>query len=303
MTSSPPQPDDRVRTRDSRTELLLLVAILIWAANYPLAKYGLERLDSFVFNSIRFIAATVVLGLPYLRHATWKPIAAKDMPGFLRAGLLASVLYQVLFIIGLTMTSAGNSAVLLSTSPLWTLFLHARMHREPVEPRMWIGMILSFAGIVMIIIGSGQKLALGGTDIAGDLIMLVAAGLWGLNTNLQKPLLVHYSALQLSFVFSLIGAAGLTVIAVPSGISLSWGAVPWPSWIAAILSGTFSIGIGNAIWSRGVQRIGPGRTANFNNLIPVLAIVISYLTLHEELLAIQFVGAAVTILGVWIVRR
>lgn len=289
--------------RDPRTEFLLLLAIIIWAANYPLAKFGLEGLDAFIFNGVRFIAATIVLGVPFLRHAQWKPIASRDLPGFLRAGVLASILYQILFIVGLRMTTAGNSAVLLSTSPLWTLFLSARIHREPVEPRMWVGMILSLAGIVMIIIGSGKKLAFGGMDIAGDLVMLVAAALWGLNTNLQKPLLVRYSPLQLSFVFCLIGAIGLTVVAVPSAASISWSAVPSAAWIAAVLSGTFSIGIGNAIWSLGVQRFGPGRTANFNNLIPVLAILISYLTLHEELLAIQFIGAAVTILGVWVVRR
>jgi drug/metabolite transporter (DMT)-like permease len=52
-----------------------------------------------------------------------------------------------------------------------------------------------------------------------------------------------------------------------------------------------------------VKHLGPGRTANFNNLVPVLAFIFSYFTLHEQLLPIQFVGAGVTVVGIWIARR
>ena len=68
-------------------------------------------------------------------------------------------------------------------------------------------------------------------------------------------------------------------------------------------SGAFSIGVANAIWTFGVKRLGPGRTSNFQNLVPVLAFIISYFTLNEEIAPIHFVGAAVTIAGVWYARR
>jgi drug/metabolite transporter (DMT)-like permease len=52
-----------------------------------------------------------------------------------------------------------------------------------------------------------------------------------------------------------------------------------------------------------VKRFGPGKTANFGNLIPVLAFIISYFMLDEQLFGVQFLGAAVTVVGVWIARR
>ena len=294
------QPD---RSREIIAEVLLLAVVLIWASNFPIAKYAISRLDVFVFNGIRYIVAALVLALIFRLRFTWTPIQKDDWPKLLRAGLVANVFYQVAFIVGLSLTTAGNSAVLLATAPLWTVFLNARIHRERIGPLIWTGMVASLIGVVMIIIGSGKKLEFGGTELFGDVISLAAAFLWGLNTNLQKPLLTRYSTLQISLVMILVGAVVLSAIAVPAALTLDWGSVHWTYYAAAIVSGALSSAIANIFWSFGVKRLGPRKTGNFSNLVPVLALAISYFTLHEELFLIQFIGAAVTIAGVWVARR
>ena len=294
------QPD---RSREILAEVLLLSVVLIWASNFPIAKYAISRLDIFVFNGIRYIVAALLLAIIFRARFPWTPIEKADWPKLLRAGFVANVLYQVAFIVGLSMTTAGNSAVLLATAPLWTVFLHARLHREKIAPFIWAGMVVSLMGVVMIIIGSGKKLEFGGTDLFGDLISLAAAFLWGLNTNLQKPLLARYSTLQIALVMILVGSVVLTAIAVPAAFSMDWGSVHWTYYAAAIVSGALSIALANIFWSFGVKRLGPRKTGNFSNLVPVLALVIAHFTLHEELFLIQFIGAAVTIAGVWVARR
>jgi len=86
-------------------------------------------------------------------------------------------------------------------------------------------------------------------------------------------------------------------------MNMNWSLVGWTYWAATFLSGALSIGIANLFWSQGVQRLGPGRTANFNNLVPVLALIMSYFALKEELHLLQLLGAAITIGGVWLARR
>jgi drug/metabolite transporter (DMT)-like permease len=286
-----------------KAELWLLGVVVVWGANYPLAKYGLTGLNEFVFNSIRYLVATAVLAVPFAFGARWVRIAAADRPKILATGIIANVVYQVMFIVGLSLTTAGNAAVILSTSPLWTTYFSSRLHKEQIDSQVWTGMTISLLGIIMIIVGSGKKLALGGHELIGDCIVFVAASLWGLTTNMQKPLLMRYSPTQIAFSLVGIGGIGLAAIATPVAATYSWGDVHWTYYLAAILSGAFSIGIANNIWSRGVQQLGPSRTSNFNNLVPILAFVISFLTLNEQLLPIQIVGAGVTITGVWIARR
>jgi drug/metabolite transporter (DMT)-like permease len=291
------------RGREIQAEMWLLVAVVIWAANYPVSKFSIARINIFVFNGIRYLVAALVLTAFFAARQVWKPVHASDRPALLRAGLVAHVLYQVAFIIGLSMTTAGNSAVLLATSPLWTIVIHARLRRERIMPHVVTGMILSLTGIVMIVLGSGTTVGFGGEALVGDVITLTAAILWGLNTNLQRPLLSQYSTLQLALVMIIVGASGLVLIAIPPAFTMEWGSVDWLSYAAAVGSGIFSIAAGNVFWSLGVKRLGPGKTSNFSNLIPVLALVISYVMLHEHLFILQFVGASVTIAGVWLARR
>lgn len=286
-----------------KAELLLFAMTIVWAINYSVAKYGLTGIDIFVFNSIRYVVATATIILMMLPRWEWRPIARRDVPQLLQAGVIASVIYQVAFVVSLNLTTAGNSAVLLSTSPLWTVFLHARMHREKIRLMMWLGMLLSFAGVIMIVIGSGTKMVLGGHELIGDIVCLAAAALWGLSTNLQTPLLTRYSPMQLALIMIATGAVGLTFIAIPPMTSIHWATIHWSFYAATVASGIFSIGIANVVWSYGIRQLGPGRTANFNNLVPVMAFAFSYYFLHDVILPIQIAGAAITIIGVWIVRQ
>ncbi len=285
-----------------KAEVLLIIVVVIWGANYPLAKFGLSGIHPFIFNAVRYVTAAIFMWIVTVAGRPPVKVEKKDLPNLLGTGMVASVIYQVIFIIGLSMSTAGNSAVILSTSPLWTVILHAWMYREKVRAQMWIGTVLSIAGVILIILGSGQKVGFGSEQFLGDCILLVAAALWGLSTNLQKPLLRFYSATHLTLILMVIGAIGLSVIAIPFVPETFRSNPGWEFILAAVLSGAFSIGIGNLLWSFGVKVLGPNRTANFNNLVPVLALVFSYFTLHEGFLPVQFAGAAVTILGVWIAR-
>ena len=148
-------------TDERKAELLLFTVVLIWASNYPIAKWGLRELSPLMFNSIRYVVATCVLAILFFSRTKWTPIVKGDWYKLIRAGVVANVIYQMGFIIGLNMTSAGNAAVLLSTSPLWTLFIGSRIHKETISRQMWLGMMISLFGVVMIIVGSGRELALG----------------------------------------------------------------------------------------------------------------------------------------------
>ena len=297
MDASTHKPSER------SAEFLLLIVVFIWALNAPLAKYGLGGLDIFVFNSIRYVVAFILLVAIFRSRNTWTYVPRQDWFKLIGLGVVANVVYQLLYIFGLKLTTAGNSAVLLSTSPLWTAFFNAKIHKDKILPQQWTGMVLSLIGIVMIIIGSGKKLEFGSDAVYGDLLSLAGAMMWGLFTNLLKPLLIRYSAMQVSVIAVGVGAVGLTMAAIPSVFTPGWSSVDTVFYVVPFISGAFSIAVANVLWANGVKIIGPSRAANYNNLIPVIAFVAAYLTLHEQVFLIQVFGAAITIAGVWIARR
>jgi drug/metabolite transporter (DMT)-like permease len=230
------------------------------------------------------------------------PVRKEDRSKILVISIATSLIYQMTFVFGLSLTSPGNSAVMLSTAPLWIVFISSWMHKERVVARVWAGMIVSIAGVVTIVLGSGVEIGFGSSSAAGDLITLAAAMLWGLTTNMQKPLLATYSALQLNLIMVLFGAVGLTVIAIPDLLIAGQPSIDGSFYLAGVASGALSVGVANMLWSIGVKRVGPSRSGNFGNLVPVLAFIFAYLAFGEPVRLIQGVGAAVTLAGVMIAR-
>src|SRR6185295_9946927 len=98
------------------------------------------------------------------------------------------------------------------------LFINAKLHKEKIRGTMWLGMGISLVGIFSIILGSGKEFSLGGTAIFGDLICLMSAMFWGLQSNLQKPLVTDYSVFQLTFLLTAVGGVGLSLIAIPAAV-------------------------------------------------------------------------------------
>jgi drug/metabolite transporter (DMT)-like permease len=284
-------------------ESLLLIVVVIWAANAPLVKFGISGLDVLVFNSLRFFVAGTILVILYFVRSSWKAVPRKDWLRLIGLAILAHVLYQLAYIFGIKNTTVGNSAIILSTSPLWTVFLNSIIHGEKVPRRAWGGTWVSLVGIVLIVIGTGSTLQLGGDALLGDLLSLTAAILWALSTTLQKNFLIDYSPTQLSAILVSVGAVVLTIIAVPSAFVLRWEDVGSGYYAAAIGSGALSIGASTVLWAVGIKDIGPRKTANFNNLVPVLAFIFAYITLGEKMYPLQVLGAAVTLVGVWLGRR
>lgn len=292
-----------VEGRDLRAEITLVVVVALWAANFPVAKFGIDGLGVFAFNSIRYIVASLVLCIVFFLRSGWTPLRREDLGKIVVVSLVSSIVYQMVFIVGLSLTSPGNSAVLLSTAPLWIVFISSVLHKEEIRRNVWIGMAVSLFGVLLIIFGSGKEVTFGSSGAGGDLITLAAAILWGLSTNLQKPLLVNYSALQLNLIMILVGAAGLTLIAIPAFLSIDLRAIDGSYYTAGIASGALSIGVANMLWSVGVKRLGPSRAGNFGNLVPVLAFVFAWAAFGEPIQLQQGIGAAVVLGGVMVARR
>jgi len=269
----------------------------------PLVKWTVEKFDIFVYNSLRFICGTIAAAFIYFSRYEWKKIQREDWGKLFLVGFVAYVCYQLVFIIGIKRTTAGNAVIFLATAPLWTVVFNRLIHKEHIRNNLWFGMFISLSGIVAIILGSGKEISLSGEVFLGDCLMLTAAMLWALNTNLQKPLLVKYSASQLTLIMLLVGTPFLTLVATTALHTFSFTALSWEYYLAMFLSGVISIGFANYFWSIGVKRIGPAKTGNYNNLVPVLALFFSYIALGEKLETIQLFGASATIAGVWIARR
>ncbi len=291
-----------MRGRLSRTDLLVLAVVVIWAGSFSVVKYGLREMGPLAFASIRFGTASCVL-LIWAGIAEGKPVIRReDWLRTIMVGLTAIGVYQVFFTVGLEYTTASNSSLMLATIPAWTAMFAVSSGEERIVPLQIVGLCLSFVGVALIIRGGGAGLHLNWDSVRGDALTLVAAALSGASTVLSRRLLVRYSSLRMMSVSMLCGSLLLVAISVPEMVAQQWSHLSWGTWLALAYSAVPAGGVAYLIWFKSIGEIGASRTVIYNNLIPPVAILIALATLGERLTALQALGAVVVLGGVILTR-
>lgn len=284
-----------------RVDAAMLLLVTIWGLNFPIVKGAFPEIPPFVFNGLRFSIAAVLLlaTLRRLEGAWW--VDRAHIRGMVLLGLLGHAGYQALFMAGLARTTAGHSALILSMVPLFVGILGGALRIERPSPRMWLGLVLAFVG-VFILVKSRTGLALDLSTATGDLLTVGASTCWAAYTVLSRPYLSRISALRLTTVTLVLGLPVILALAIPGLWQVEWTAVSPRAWAALAFSSIFAVVISYVIWYTSVQAVGSARTAAFSNLIPIVAMVAARVMLGEPLGVSQVVGAGVVLLGVWLAR-
>ena len=284
----------------SAVDATLLLVVFIWGTNFVVMKQAFSELSPWAFNVVRLTLATGLL-LAVLRLREGFPaLPRRDVLKLIGLGVLGNTLYQIPFVVGLHLTTAGNSALILATIPVWSALLARALGWERITPRMWLGIALSFVGVGLVTVASPNGFSLRSAGFLGDLLTLLAAACWAGYTVLSKDLLKRYSPLQVSALALLPGVLVLWLPSLPYVVDTDWLQVPLWTWLMLLYSAVFPIAVAYVIWAAGVRRVGAARTAVYNNLVPVVTFVLAYLAFQQPIAPLQLLGGAVVLLGVWL---
>lgn len=291
-----------MRIKLTRTDLLVLCVLLIWAASFSVVKYALREMGPLSFATVRFGTASVML-LAWVWVSEGKPVIRReDWLRVVLVGLTAIGIYQVFFTVGLKYTTASNSSLMLATIPAWTAMFAVVSRQERIAPWQVVGLLLSFVGVALTVGGSGDGFQLARDTVRGDALTLVAAALSAASTVLSRRLLSRYSALRMMGVSMLCGSLFLMAVSVPEMATEDWAHLSWGTWLALAFSAVPAAGLAYVIWFKSIGEIGASRTVTYNNLIPPMAILIAFTTLGERFTPVQALGALVILLGVALTR-
>jgi drug/metabolite transporter (DMT)-like permease len=291
------------RDGDLGTDAGLLVLTLIWGVNFAVVKGAMEMIPAMAFNALRFpLASLVVYGVLRAKGPLTLP-RKEDLPWLLLLGVAGNGVYQIFFIHGLDRTTAGNSALLLATVPVWTALLSSALGEGKIYRAVKWGIGITFTGILLIIGGGQQTVTLGGSTLVGDGLALGSAILWSLYTVGSHRLIARYGSVAVTAWTLWLTTLFLVPLGIPAMTSLDWQAIPWSTgWGAVVFSGVLALGLSYLLWYRGVQKLGSARTAAYSNLVPVVALITAWAALGEVPAPLQALGAGVVLTGIILAR-
>jgi drug/metabolite transporter (DMT)-like permease len=284
--------------------LLLTIVVLTWGANYGIIKSAFQDFSPVLFGAIRFtLCGLLVLAITY-KWEKGVSIQKKDFWKVAWVGLLGIGLYQVLWSVGLNLTSASNSALILSTTPLWgALYVHL-VEKESVTRKQYLYMLVSLFGVVLVILKPTARLHFSLDTLTGDLLTLIAAFCAAIFLSVwSKPLLKIYSPLRLMGYCMMIGSLVLWLavpfLSIPVALNQVGAKSWWALGYAVFLPGI----IGHVSYYGGIERLGVTRSMVYLYFIPLWAILFNYLLLGEKIFPQQILGGILILLSTHRVLR
>ena len=277
--------------------------VVVFYAGNILVGSALNDLPPITVTFFRLVIAAVVL-LPLAWRPAWEHRATfRRHAGPLLVLTLTGVTFFSTFIYGaLQFTSATNVSVLEALIPVATAVLAAWLLRERLRLVQWVGVLISFAGALWVVLaGAGD--GLGGWN-SGDLIMIGAILSWAVYSVAVRRYMHLFPEFSTVFVMT-----ALSVVVLTPVVGIEWAVVgvpdlgQWSYWPGLAYLGIFPSVIALLLYNRAVAVLGASQAAVFLNFLPVVTMIGAYAFLSETINAAQIIGAALVISGVLLTTR
>jgi len=278
--------------------LLLLLANLAWSSNWVVGRALHQAFPPVALSFWRWGVAALVLAplaIPRLR-GHW-PIIWRRRWLLLVLGTTGVATFQAIIYAGLDYTTAVNATIINAGSPLIMVLMVWAIEGTPASPRQWLGMALTFLG-VLTIVARGDWRGLAALHLnRGDLIVVSSLPLWCLYSVLVRRRPRELDSVGFLFVLMAIGLAILAPAYLYESVYIR---APQWSWATAglvlFIAVTSSI-VAYLFWNRGVELVGANRAGFTTPFQPAFTAILAILILDEPFHRYDGLGFAIILAG------
>ena len=274
---------------------LVILAMIFWGFTFVAFKFANQSFRPITIVAFRlFVSLFFLFGFALL-FKRLNRIRKKDQKWFLLMAIAEPFFYFLGEAYGLTLVSATIGAVIISTIPLITPFGAYYLYREKLTRMNYIGLVISFGGVLLVVLNKSGGLA---ANPLGILLMFVAVLSAVGYTLVVKRLADDYTPLTMTAYQSLYGL----ILFIPLFLifevpHLNLNGVTTPSLLAVIYLGVFGSGICFIFMAIGIRELGASKANIFANLIPVVTAILSFLLLKEAMPLLKILGIFIVIVG------
>lgn len=285
----------------------ILFTTIFWASSLILAKIAYAELTPILFVALRYTIAIPFLLLlvitsrsrtENLRKARihWRVI--------LIAGITGPFLSQVLQYIGLGMTTAGETLLLLNMSPVFAVILAAPLLSEKITWDKVGGLLLATLGVTFIVVGGTPiDSEFGLLRIIGDAIIVVSTLLFAVNGIAGKKAMDSADSVSVTAFSTIIAvpciwisAAFFEDLSILMQLSIT-------AWLIVLWVGVVNSVLAFILYYESMKYIEASRVQIALNMISVWGVLMSILILSEPTSILQLFGGILTIAGVVLAQR
>jgi drug/metabolite transporter (DMT)-like permease len=281
---------------DAKAALAAGVTVLFWSSAFVSIRDAGRHLDPGPLTLGRMSVAAIVL----LAVWAWRREGLPDRrawPGIVTAGVLWFGVYMVALNWGEQLVDAGTAALVVNIGPLLIALLGGWVLKEGFAPRLFLGMAVSFAGVLVVSLSMSGG---GATSVFGVVLCLVAAVTYAVGVVVQKPTLRYASPLQ----FTAFGCSIAAVLCLPFApvLASELGGAPTAAVLHVVFLGAFPTALAFITWAYALKRTTAGKMGATTYIVPALVVLMSWALLGEVPSWLTLLGGALCLLGVAVSR-
>lgn len=272
-----------------------LGAAILFGASTPFAKQLLYGLSPQLLAGLLYLGSGVGLALVrILRDKGFHHpgIHSQEWPYLIGAMIFGGIIAPILLMMGLMLTSAAATSLLLNLEAVLTSILAWMIFKEHTERRIVLGMLLIIAGGVIL---SWPREQAAQNGWLGPLAIASACLCWAIDNNLTRKV----SAADSLFIA---GSKGLVAGGVNTCIALSLGA-KLPNWLminSALMLGFIGYGVSLVLFILALRGLGTARTGAYFSTAPFIGALIAIFFFHEPTSTFFWIAALLMAIGVWL---
>ncbi|MFO7670463.1 MAG: DMT family transporter [Bacteroidales bacterium] len=275
--------------------LSVILAMIFWGFTFVLFKYASESFRPVTIVFLRlFVSIFFLFGFAWMFKRLGR-IKRKDQKWFLLMALFEPFFYFLGEANGLMLVSPTVGAVIISTIPLIVPFGAYYLFREKLTRLNIIGLVISFAGVLMVVLNRSSGTV---TDSRGILLLFVAVVAAVGYTLVARKLVEDYNPITITAYQSFYGLLMFLPLFVFRELPLpDLDSISTSSLLSVLYLGVFGSGICFILLTLAIRELGAAKANIFANIVPVVTAVVSFLMLREPMPLIKVSGILVAIAG------
>ena len=289
-----------MKNKNNLAYILLVLTTLFWSGNFIVGKAAsIYEIPPFSLNFYRWLFAGLIL-LPFTLTEILKKknYILENLGFFIILGITSITIFNSTVYYSLYYMQVISGVLMISTIPVWIMFISSILGIEKTNKFQILGVILSLLGVFFIITKSDIEVIKNLAFNRGDLIMATGMFAWALYSALLKKKTYKISQITLLEVVIITGLVFLIPIYI---LEMSFGnqIVLGKPFILTLSYVVIFPGLASFFfWIKGISIIGANRAGVFLHLMPVFGSVMAIILFNEKFMFYHLLGAIFIIAGI-----
>tara|TARA_B100000965_G_scaffold404519_1_gene435502 strand:+ start:138 stop:1037 length:900 start_codon:yes stop_codon:yes gene_type:complete len=294
-----------VSNKNNFAYILLILTTIFWSGNFIVGKAAsMYEIPPFSLNFYRwFFAGLILLPFTLKEIISKKKYILENIGFFIILGITSITIFNSIVYYSLYYTQVISGVLMISTIPVWIIFISSILNVEKTNIFQIIGVALSLTGVIFIITKADINLIRSLDFNKGDLTMAVAMFSWALYSALLRKKKYEISQITLLEVVIISGLVFLIPIYF---IEMNMGyliKLEKPFILTLTYVVIFPGLAAFFFWIKGISIIGANRAGVFLHMMPIFGAIMAMIIFKEKFMFYHFLGAMFIIAGITLSNR